>query len=99
MKKLFSLHTPQANNGQIHAARDWFILVSVSIVILILSMLYNLRLVAQFTSGQTFRAQQKEAAIPDVTVNNIDNIFATRLEKQNAYLRTYHAVDPSRSYR
>ena len=98
MIKLFSSSKPSraSHNAQIHASRDWFILLGIGIVLIILSVLYNLWLIARVTSGQSFGIQQQTSPIPNVSLTAVDALFATRATTMEAYQHTYQAVDPSR---
>ena len=71
-------------------------LIGIAILLIILSVVYNLWLIARVTSGQSFGMQQQTSPIPDVSVTAVDALFATRAASMEAYQHTYQAVDPSR---
>jgi hypothetical protein len=95
MSTFFSRKKSTSKDEQIHATRDWFVLVAIAIILVLASTLYNLWLVARITSGQSFGVSQKATVVPDVSTKSVDAIFAARGVSQNTYVHSYYIVDPS----
>lgn len=75
--------------------RDWFILLSLFIVLLLASLLWNLWLFSKVTNGQAIGAATSTPAAPSVNLDTVKNVFETRAAERAGFQGSYHFVDPS----
>ncbi len=82
--------------SRIHAARDWFALLSVVIALLILSVLWNLWLLKGVEQGAVIGTATSTPAFDAAPIESARALFQARSEEERKYRQEYRFVDPSR---
>ncbi len=101
MKKLLEYLGPYkkffAYGEQIKPIRDWFLVLGISCVVLLVSVAWNVFLFHQLESAKSTIVQQEAAAQPGLgdAVARIQSIFQDRATEEGNYEKLYHFVDPS----
>ena len=93
LKKIF------AYGERIRPARDWFVLLGISILLLLLGIGWNVFLFNQFenapaTSNSVVAPAQQNAS---ASITKVQTIFQQRATEETNYQQNYHFVDPSTS--
>ncbi len=85
-----------AYGDRIHVARDWFVLLVVGSVLLLLNIAWNAYLFVELENGKSIgsSASAPQASV-GTSITQVQNIFQTRATEENNYQNTYHFVDPS----
>ncbi len=101
MKKLFpSLHTVKELfkvRTHTHPARDWFVLLGLTALLIGLSIGWNVWRYLSVTS--TPATESETVAIPEFdtsAVDAVEKVFEERAAEARRYQDTYRFVDPSR---
>ena len=81
---------------RIRPARDWFALLSVAIVLLIASVLWNLWLLKSVERGGTIGNEAPPPAFDAAPIESVRALFEARSEEERRYRQEYRFVDPSR---
>jgi hypothetical protein len=101
MKKLLEYLGPYRKffiyGDQIKPMRDWFLVLGISCVVLLLSVAWNIFLFHQLESAKSAAVQQEAATQPGLgdAVVQIQSIFQDRATEEGNYGKLYHFVDPS----
>lgn len=80
---------------RISPVRDWFILVSVSALILAGSILFNLWLFAKITAGEAIGTATSTPTPIITPISTVQTLFDNRAEVREKYIREFRPVDPS----
>jgi hypothetical protein len=99
MKKLNSLlsYFKKFSYGdRIHPTRDWFIMLTVSLGILVVGALWHLFIFTELANGKNLGAPQTASTTEAVNpVSSIQQLFQKRATGEGNYQNTYTFVDPS----
>ena len=92
LKKIF------AYGDRMRPMRDWFILLSVTSVLLIAGVVWNIFLFNHFQNVQTTTTSVKVTAQQGIgdSITKVQALFQQRAAEEVNYQQNYHFVDPSR---
>ncbi|MBA3789188.1 hypothetical protein H0X32_02210 [Patescibacteria group bacterium] len=82
---------------RIHPSRDWFVLLAFALLLLVISIGFNVWLFMQIAGGKSIVS---DTSVPHVassttSVTDVQNVFKGRASEETNYQHTYHFVDPS----
>jgi hypothetical protein len=82
---------------RIHPARDWFIILIVSFLLVLASVAWNawLFLNAGNETGAVTPQTQADAGLSTQALANVQAVFQKRATEETFYQTTYHFPDPS----
>ena len=78
-----------------HPARDWFALLSFALLLIGVSVGWNIWLLDKVERGEAISTDVKPASIESAPVDKVEEVFKTRKEEEQKYRQTYRFVDPS----
>lgn len=81
---------------RIRPARDWFVLLSITIVLLIASVLWNLWLLKSVEQGGTIGNEAPPPAFDAAPIESVRTLFESRSAEEARFRQEYRFVDPSR---
>jgi len=92
LKKFFSY------GDRIHPARDWYVLLVITVLFLLIGIAANVYLFEELVNGKNLGAATTvpHQAVGD-SVTAVQTLFQERATEENNYQSTYHFVDPSLS--
>jgi len=80
--------------GTINPTRDWFVILGVAAVILILSVLYSLWIFSKVTSGEVIGSATTTPAVVPTSLDSVTPLFQKREEQRLKYISEYSFIDP-----
>ena len=80
----------------IHPARDWFVLLFVTVTLLIVSVLWNFWLLKSVEEGGTIGNEAPPPAFDAAPIESVRTLFEARAEEKTRFRQEYQFVDPSR---
>ena len=83
--------------ARIRPTRDWFVMLLVTLVLLVVSVGWNVFMFTQFENGKSTTQTTplaQEQGVGDA-VAQVQALFQQRATEEGNYQRTYHFVDPS----
>jgi uncharacterized iron-regulated membrane protein len=97
LSSLSSLKKMFAYGDRIRPARDWFVLLTVFIFLLLVGIAWNVFLFTQFANEVTTNAATAAPAQLNASssIVKVQTIFQQRATEENNYQQNYHFVDPS----
>lgn len=81
---------------RVRPARDWFVLLSITIILLIVSVLWNLWLLKSVERGGTIGNEAPPPAFDAAPIEAVRTLFQSRSEEEARFRQEYRFVDPSR---
>lgn len=84
-------------DGQLHPARDWFVLLGIAAVLVGLSVGWNALIFMRVEAGETLGDPVAQAPKADTgSLESVKALFAERANERERYRTTYRFVDPAR---
>jgi hypothetical protein len=80
---------------RIRPARDWFVLLTITGIILCISIAWNIWLLSRVTSGEAIGTATSTPPAASFNVDSVQTMFEARAAERGRYVSTYHFVDPS----
>ncbi|KND50131.1 MAG: hypothetical protein AB203_04065 [Parcubacteria bacterium C7867-008] len=79
---------------RLNPSRDWFILVTIFVVLLLASLAWNVWLFDRVTKGDAIGNASAPAPLNPASIDSVQALFEARAIKETDYKNT-HFVDPS----
>lgn len=93
---LKNLFTRKHIETRVHPARDWYLMVTICLVLLVAGVIWNVWVFFQIANGKSLQAITKQTGATALhTVTNVQNVFKSRAAERANYENTYTFVDPS----
>lgn len=81
---------------KIRPVRDWFILLGMGLVILVITIGWNMWSFLRLLDGQPFgQVQSPESSYDLSSLEKVEAVFGTRKMEEDRYRNDYRFVDPS----
>ena len=82
--------------GALRPMRDWLVLLALTLVLLLLSVGWNLLTFKKVTEGEPLDAGAAPLPLREAPVGKVEALFEQRAIEAERYLTEYRFVDPSR---
>jgi hypothetical protein len=91
LKKIFTY------GERIRPVRDWFVLLAITTILLIIGVFWNIYIFNQFENVKTPASDTHTPQLQNLetSVQKVQTIFQSRATEENNYQQTYQFVDPS----
>jgi hypothetical protein len=91
LKKVFSY------GERIRPARDWYLLLSIAGILLVIGVVWNVFLFNELENGKSLQSSipAQSHPIANSSITAVQAVFQKRATEENNYQNVYHFVDPS----
>lgn len=79
---------------QLQPVRDWFVLMTISVILLVISLGWNTWLFSRVTSGEAIGTATTTPALTTTSIDPVTTVFQKRADIETQY-KNGHFVDPS----
>lgn len=76
--------------------RDWLLLLALTLVLLLVSVGWNLWNFDKVTDGEALTGTTQEAPVAEAPIDQVNALFERRAQEAARYESEYRLVDPSR---
>jgi len=82
---------------RVRPTRDWFVLITIAFVLLLVSVGWNIWIFVELANGQSLGPVPvaRHTPIPTISVTSVQEVFKERAAEETNYQNNYHFVDPS----
>lgn len=79
---------------RLQPVRDWFVLVTIGVILLLMSLAWNTWLFSRVTNGEAIGTATSTPALTTTSIDSVTALFQKRADIETQY-KNGHFVDPS----